>query len=283
MKKLLISVLASCYSLILIGQYQPCAKGELIEHTYYSLSYIEEHEQAEWVYYTIQKGNTKRTDDFRPDPKVSTKSASLADYKGTGYDRGHLCPAAAMKINHTAMSETFYMSNMSPQLPSFNRGIWKDLESMVRKWGWNIETHVVTGPVFKDNIESIGENKVSVPGYYYKAIYQPSNAQMIAFVLPNEKSTRNISEYIITVDSLEQLTGIDFFPQIDKELQLKLEREKGDLSLWKSTYTNDHPTQPLIENSNSQCKGYTKITGNRCKIKTKNSNGYCHHHQNQAE
>ncbi len=135
---------------VLFAQYQPQSEGEIIEHTYYSLSYNETHEQANWVYYKIHKGESERSGNFRPDAKVSTGSASLADYKGSGYDRGHICPAAAMKVNHVAMSETFYMSNMSPQLPSFNRGIWKDLEALVRRWGYYQETHVVSGPVFKD-------------------------------------------------------------------------------------------------------------------------------------
>jgi len=95
----------------------------------------------------------------------------LADYKNSGYDRGHLCPVAAMKLNHTSMSETFFMSNISPQEPNFNRGIWKNIEALVREWGWNTKSHVVSGPIFKDNKGSIGANKVTVPGHYYKVIY----------------------------------------------------------------------------------------------------------------
>ncbi len=101
--------------------------GQIVEHTYFTLSYSEDHEQAEWVYYELTpmliNGTQARTDNFRPDPKVSTVSAQLSDYKGSGYDRGHLCPAGDMKLNKTAMSETFYLSNMSPQEASFNRGI----------------------------------------------------------------------------------------------------------------------------------------------------------------
>jgi endonuclease G, mitochondrial len=78
-------------------------------------------------------GSQDRTDDFRPDPAVSTASASLNAYKGSGYDRGHLCPAADMKLNQTSMSETFFLSNMSPQVEGFNRGIWSTLEDQVRE------------------------------------------------------------------------------------------------------------------------------------------------------
>ena len=94
---------------------QPKGKGVVVEHSYYSLSYIEEHEQPEWVYYLLTadmvNGNAERGDDFRPDAKVKTGSAELSDYKSSGYDRGHLCPAADMKHSDKAMSETFFMSN----------------------------------------------------------------------------------------------------------------------------------------------------------------------------
>ncbi|WP_075604107.1 DNA/RNA non-specific endonuclease [Saccharicrinis aurantiacus] len=282
LKKYILSITLSLSSLLVFAQYQPTINGELVEHAYYSLSYIEDHEQAEWVYYTINAGNAKRTDDFRPDPKVSTSSASLEDYKGSGYDRGHLCPAAAMKVNHTAMSQTFYMSNMSPQKPNFNRGIWKNLEALVREWGWSTETHVVTGPIFKDNMGAIGSNKVTVPGSYYKVIYQPSSQLMIGFVLPNEKSEKALSEFILPVDSIESLTGINFFSQVDDQLEAKLESQKGNINDWSRTSTKSAPNNVKPAVSSNQCKGTAKSTGHRCKSKTNNANGYCRHHQNQS-
>jgi endonuclease G len=137
---------------------EPISGGEIIKHTYYSLSYSEENEQAYWVYYELTSdlinGTQSRTDDFRSDPLVTTGSASLADYSGSGYDRGHLCPAADMTLNKISMSETFYLSNMTPQLAGFNRGIWSSLEEQVRKWALEYsKLYVVTGPIFNDNIE----------------------------------------------------------------------------------------------------------------------------------
>lgn len=169
--------------------------GQIVKHTYYTLSYCEKDEQAEWVYYELTSemvnGRQPRKDEFRPDPMVSTGSAQLSDYRGSGYDRGHLCPAADMKLNATSMSETFYLSNMSPQDPSFNRGIWESLEATVRSWAITEGMiYVVTAGVLTSNKGKIGASGVTVPQYYYKVIYAPKGqGKMIALVLPNEKGT----------------------------------------------------------------------------------------------
>jgi len=113
-----------CYSQDLkpLGLY-----NDIVSHSYYTLSYSEDHEQAEWVYYTLNSNQLnsalERKNNFRQDFKVKTSSAQLYDYKGSGYDRGHLAPATDMKYNYSSISESFFMSNMSPQSPSFNRGI----------------------------------------------------------------------------------------------------------------------------------------------------------------
>ena len=139
----------------------------------YALGYSEKYEQPLWVIYRITKEEMdapriKRTDDFRPDPAIKTGSASLADYRGSGYDRSHLAPAATMGFSKQTMSESFYLSNMSPQKPQFNRGIWKDLESQVRKWAYkNKDIYVVSGPIIKSGYATIGKNSVAVPQYYY--------------------------------------------------------------------------------------------------------------------
>jgi endonuclease G len=206
---------------------EPKSNGEIVKHAFYTLAYSEENEQAYWVYYELTpeliNGVQSRTDDFRPDPLVSTGSASLADYSGSGYDRGHLCPAADMKLNKIAMSETFYLSNMSPQVAGFNRGIWSKMEDQVRKWALEYsKLYVVTGPIFKDNIGVIGVNKVTVPGYYYKVIYDGKN-RMIGLILPNASSSKSLDQFVVKVDDIEQLTGIDFFSRLDDNLENQLE------------------------------------------------------------
>jgi endonuclease G, mitochondrial len=261
------------------SDFLPTNSGELVHYSYYSLSYSEQYEQAEWVFYEIKKekllGLVSRTDNFRSDNLISTKSAQISDYKGSGYDRGHLAPAGDMSFNNTAMSESFYMSNMSPQDPSFNRGIWKQLESLVRSWGTNSSIYVVTGPILNSCATTIGSNKVCVPNYYYKVIYNPENKKMISFILPNQKGTGNLSDYVCTTDYLEQITNIDFFPILEDKLEEKLESEiHTELWTWSPSNTNYKSKNTILA---IQCKGTTQ-KGKRCRNRTKNQKGYCHHH-----
>jgi len=206
---------------------EPKSQGEIVKHTYYTLAYSEDNEQAYWVYYELTpeliNGTQSRTNDFRADPSVSTGSASLEDYEEPVYDRGHLCPAGDMKLNLTSMSETFFLSNMSPQAASFNRGIWSTLEDQVREWALKYsKLYVVTGPIFKDNIGVIGENKVTVPGYYYKVLFDGNN-KMIGLILPNASSSKSLDQFVVTIDEIEKQTGIDFFSGLDDQLENQLE------------------------------------------------------------
>jgi len=211
--------------------------GQIVKHNYYTLSYCEKDEQAEWVYYELTsemlKGRQPRTDDYRPDEKVSSVSAQLEDYSHSGYDRGHLCPAGDMKLNPTSMSESFYLSNMSPQEKDFNAGIWNTLEDRVRKWALTSgRIYVVTGGILTSNKGKIGSNGVSIPKYFYKVIYDPrGQGKMIAFLIPNENSEKPLQNYIVPVDSLENLTGIDFFSELLDSIENHLESSIS-LSSW---------------------------------------------------
>lgn len=203
----------------------------IIEHTGFRLVYSETHEQAKWIAYEFTKAETikkvDRSDDFRSDPKVLTGSATSTDYKGSGFDRGHLAPAGDLSWSADAMSCSFFYSNMSPQTPSFNRGIWKKLEEQVRDWAKLCDTiYVVTGPVLEDSLPTIGENKVSIPKYYYKVIleYKSNSTKAIGFILSNEKSSFPLSNFIVSVDSVEKMTGIDFFHQLPDSIESEIEK-----------------------------------------------------------
>ncbi len=172
------------------------ATDTILYYTGFTIMYNERYEQAEWVAYQLTDdevwGTLDRTDDFRADRSITTESAALSDYRRSGYDRGHLAPAADMKWAPAAMSESFLMSNMSPQDPGFNRGIWKKLEGLIRDWAEdNEEIYVVTGPVLTDGpYETIGDNQVAVPRRYYRVVldYSEPGLKAIGFILPNEKS-----------------------------------------------------------------------------------------------
>ena len=206
--------------------YKPTNTGELIEHKYYTLSYIEEHEQAEWVHYLLTKemidGPAKRKDNFKADPLVSTGSASPKDYVKSGYDRGHLAPAADMKIDDVSMSESFYMTNMSPQAPSFNRGGWKKIEALVRTWAKDEDVYVTVGGILTKDLKKIGEG-VSVPEYFYKIIFNPKNNTVIAFYTPNAKLVNPIETYVVTVDEVEKISNIDFLSELEDDLEDEIE------------------------------------------------------------
>ncbi len=203
----------------------------IVTHTGYTLSYNEEHEQPNWVAYELTPaevyGAEDRGDNFRIDPTIATGSATLDDYRSSGYDRGHLIPAADLKWSAEAMSDSFYMSNMSPQAPQFNRGVWGSLEAVVR----NMAVQeggicVVTGPILTDGpYETIGKNKVSVPKQYYKVIldYSGPEYKAIGFILPNEGSKRPVADFATTVDAVEAATGLDFFPLLEDSMETSLE------------------------------------------------------------
>jgi len=191
----------------------------ILSYTGFHLAYNEQFEQAAWVVYVltrekIESGTIERTDNFRADTSIATGSASPADYRGSGYDRGHLAPAGDMKWDQLAMSQSFLMSNMSPQSPSFNRGIWRRLETKVRDWAIEKDSiYVITGPLFSPTDSVIGENGVGIPDHYFKVLVDlsPPYHDMIAFLLPSSGSSGELLQFAIPVDSLEKLSAYDFF------------------------------------------------------------------------
>lgn len=224
---------------LVIPSYQP-SDGSVVAHHGYTLCYSEEHEQPLWVAYVLtpQEVSTKavkRKDNFRADPAISTGSATLADYKSSGYDRGHLAPFADLSWSEESANDSFFMSNMSPQNGSLNRGRWADLEALVRNFATEESMCIVTGPVLSDGpYKTIGKNKVSVPNYYYKVVldYVGNEIKAIGFILPNEKCTESLSYYAVTVDEVEKLTGLDFFFMLEDNLENEIEG-KINISDWK--------------------------------------------------
>jgi endonuclease G len=211
---------------------------QVIKHSYYALSYNEKYEQAEWVSYFLRSekegiGHFKRPR-FINDPKVTTESADSDNYKKSGFDRGHLCAAADMRFSKSAYDETFFTSNVAPQKHNFNDGIWKRLEEKSRYWATKYNgIYVVTGGILQKGLPTIGSEKVAIPNYFYKVLYcnyQGKN-KMVAFLIPSVNSKEPLYKFVVSVDSIEKMTGIDFFPQLNDEVESELER-KSDYKAW---------------------------------------------------
>jgi endonuclease G len=236
-------------------------QDELIKHSAMILSYNEEHEQANWVMHIIipdiMEGNTSRTNDFRIDKKVSTGSSEELDYfirtmnkdstftyDGFGYDRGHLAPSADFRWSAKSLSESYFYSNMSPQKADFNQGKWAELEGWMREYVEENNTHLIiyTAPILKSNLPRIerAKNKPSIPNEYVKLAFDPKNKRGIAFLMPNTKIEKPIESFALSIDSIEKITGFNFYPNLSDSIQKRIEanhtidfwlpkKEKGDV------------------------------------------------------
>ncbi|MAU27536.1 MAG: endonuclease [Muricauda sp.] len=213
--------------------------GQMVIHEHYLLSYSEPHEQAEWVAYELSRKHLTYDDRERPyfieDPKVKTKSADWRNYKGSGFDRGHLCPAGDRRFSEQAYNETFYTSNISPQKKDFNAGVWNRLEQQIRQWCKRYgKLYVIAGGVLRPGLKEIGEEGVDVPNQFYKVVFREEENKVyaLAFLLPHEETTAPLKNFVVTLDSLENITGIDFFEKMDEEREAAIE-SRIDTSLWK--------------------------------------------------
>lgn len=213
--------------------------GAITHHNFYSLSYSETHEQPEWVAYELKKSHITNHDRKRPyfevDPAIASESAHWRNYKKSGYDRGHLCPAGDRRFSKEAYNETFLTSNISPQKHEFNAGIWNSLEQKVRYWAKRYNgVYVITGGVLTQSLGNIGQEQVTIPKSFYKIVYTFNEKQpkAIAFLIPHEKSTNEIKDYTTTIDHIESITGIDFFPKLDDATEQNLE-SKDRKKAWK--------------------------------------------------
>lgn len=219
----------------------------VLEHSAMIIGYSCEEKLPAWVYHVITpeilNGNVGRTNNFRADPKVSCIVGGHSDYtKATiengkkkyvnyGYDRGHLAPSADFKWSKIALSESFYFTNITPQRPDFNRIYWSNLEDKIRKSldHTPYNHYVVTGPVLYDYTGVTGgPNDISVPKYFFKAIVRlGNNPSGIGFIMPNENCEKGLSQYVVSIDSIEKLTGLDLFPSIHKSIQDKIESQSN--------------------------------------------------------
>lgn len=222
-----------------IPEFTKSTKSQVIEHVGYTVSYNEQKRNPNWVAYELTAeevaGTVKRGDDFVRDPLVIGRQADDSDYRKSGWDRGHIAPAADMKWSGQAMEESFYMSNISPQNNNLNRGVWKSIEETVRdialKYGSIL---VVSGPVFttKNGLGHIGKNRVMVPNAFYKVLMVDNGGyEAIGFYCENVAGRKSLSSYVMSVDQIEEIAGIDFFPALPDEVEEVVE-SRYNLPVW---------------------------------------------------
>jgi endonuclease G len=198
-------------TIIPLKNFYPTANGDtIVEHTYYTISYSFKNKNPEWTIYEYNNVdlNIERNHTFSEDPKIKN-TATNKDYLKSNYDRGHLVPAEDMDFNEKAMDESFYLSNISPQNPNFNRGIWKKLENYVRHLGKTKELIVISGSLISKTSKTIG-NGVKIPSHFYKIIYIKNTNETICFLIPNSNVNESLGNYTIKLSELEKKTSIDF-------------------------------------------------------------------------
>lgn len=212
---------------------------QILKRTGYVASYNKTTLLPNWVAWHLTaertEGSAKRSGvDFAEDTEVPEPRATDWDYYNSGYDRGHMCPAADNKWSKKAMEESFLFTNMCPQNGNLNRGDWNEMEMACRKWAKKYgDLYIVCGPIlYKGKHKTIGKNKVVVPEAFFKVVLRTGDdTQAIGFIYKNTSGNRPKDSYVNTVDEVERITGIDFFPSLPDDVEKKVEAE-CDLGLW---------------------------------------------------
>lgn len=212
--------------------------SRMLSHTGYTVSFNSHYNLANWSAWVLTKtrteGSNKRDNyGFAPDPLLPESQAAVTqDYSGSGYDRGHMCPAGDNKWNATAMKECFYLSNICPQKPNLNRGDWKELEDLCRDWARSGYTlYIACGPLFTSASPAhIGkQHKIAVPDGFFKVILrQKGNRQeALGFLYKNGNQNMPVSDHATSVDEVEKLSGFDFFSKLPDSIEKKIESKRN--------------------------------------------------------
>jgi endonuclease G len=212
---------------------------QILERTGYVASYNKTNLLPNWVAWHLTaertEGSAKRSGvDFAEDTEVPEPRATDWDYYNSGYDRGHMCPAADNKWSKKAMEESFLFTNMCPQNGNLNRGDWNEMEMACRKWAKKYgDLYIVCGPIlYKGKHKTIGKNKVVVPEAFFKVVLRTGdNPQAIGFIYKNTSGNRPKDSYVNTVDEVERITGIDFFPSLPDDVEKNVEAT-ADIANW---------------------------------------------------
>lgn len=202
----------------------------ILQNDHYYSCYSSSYKNSQWTLHQLERsqieGSQARTNDYRRDNRVSNPVEST-DYRSSGFDRGHLVPAADMKRDHSSMSQTFYMTNMGPQRPEFNRGIWSALEKKIRRdflaTGQSKDVFVYTGAILSPGLPTL-KSGVTIPEWFYKIIYNQKGHSVRSYLIDNHRySSSELESFRVSVDRIEELTKIDFFSHLSDDEQAKLE------------------------------------------------------------
>lgn len=224
----------------LLGQTSPAGMEEqMLRREGYTASYNKTTKLPNWVAWHLTadrtEGPAKRSGvDFEADMDVPAPRAEDSDYYGSGYDRGHMCPAADNKYSERAMRESFLFTNMCPQNGNLNRGDWNEMEMACRRWAKKYGgLYIVCGPIlYKGKHKTIGRNKVIVPEAFFKVVLRMGKEpKAIGFIYKNAEGNRPKGDYVNTVDEVERITGIDFFPSLPDDVESRVEAT-ADIGDW---------------------------------------------------
>ena len=197
----------------------------------YTVSYNKERKIPNWVAWHLTAAHTKGGNyrdgmDFYEDMEVPSPRATAEDYHRSKYDRGHMCPSGDNKWSEKAQKQTFLYSNMCPQNHELNKGDWNDLEIQCRYWAKQMgDIYIVTGPVFYNGVKhTIGSHKVAVPDAFFKVLLDDNRkTKAIGFIYPNKPGHKDMNEYVVSVDEVERITGMDFFSMLDDRVEDNVE------------------------------------------------------------
>jgi endonuclease G len=214
------------------------AREDLIDREAYVFSYNEGYELASWTWYELTPEEAKAAAEpsikAKPDPDIFTKTATMKDYKKTGYSPGQLIPSDDFTGQNDALTALNYFSTLAPMKPGFYTMTWRNLEKLIRAWSIQNEVsyQIVSGPILTDApFQTIGDNNISIPKRFYKAIYDPVNKKGVAFIMKNSYSQNLFSSFAVSIDELEAECNIDFFSDLDDEIEKAVE-SNFDKSEW---------------------------------------------------
>lgn len=204
---------------------------QILKRVAYTASYNSDLRIPNWVAWRLTgahtRGKNKRAGvKFHEDTDVPMPRAVDFDYVRSGYDRGHLCPSADNRWDATAQEQSFLLTNVCPQDHNLNVGDWHELEILCRKWAKTYGSiYIVAGPVlFKGKHKTIGKNKVTVPEAFFKVVLcMEGTPKAIGFIYRNKSGNRPKSYYVNTIDDVERITGIDFFPALPDKVENEVE------------------------------------------------------------